>query len=523
MPPLKLRPLLIFLLITWLALVVLAIHLLMSAEMTRAKHQFQHDAQSLVTDLRLKLNSNEAVLAGLSAFLQAVEQSDTGLTRKYAASVIASYPHIYMIEVARKVSQSERRQFENSLRSNWYPDFAIKDFPRIAKRENREAETATETETWPILFMYPVFPAAQAIYGVSLETVDHLSHTLAFAHANAKPVASPVFNLLEGGGAYILLQEVNRRSTPGSAADKPNFFGDTMAAMLLIKTDALLAGLQSRSGGVEMYYRAVMSVPGNPESVLFERQDRQSGVLDRLLLPVFQLDASIDTPAQPTVIHFSQQLLWADILTLGNLVVFVLLGASLMAAPWLAVRHFQGLDKADREHERAAYLATHDTLTGLPNRFLFVDRFERAYQNWQRNGTAFALVMLDLDWFKEVNDQHGHDVGDEVLKACGARLQQLLRANDTVARYGGDEFMAILSEVASVDAASLIGEKIRAMIATPIETRVGPLQLSCSIGISICPLHGVALDVLRNMADQAMYESKRRGRNSFTVATHQTA
>ena len=145
------------------------------------------------------------------------------------------------------------------------------------------------------------------------------------------------------------------------------------------------------------------------------------------------------------------------------------------------------------------------------------DRFDQIYQNWKRNGTPFALALIDLDGFKKVNDQHGHDVGDEVLKAVASRFTGVLRSTDTITRYGGDEFIALFVNVSNTDEGKQIGQKMLVAAARPIETTAGTMRINCSIGISICPIHGQSLDTLRNMADQAMYHSKQRGGNEVSA------
>nr|WP_321242207.1 sensor domain-containing diguanylate cyclase [uncultured Tolumonas sp.] len=510
------RMLLIVIIAAWFGLVALAVHFLINEQIGQLHHEFDDEAKSMLTDVQIKLNNNIAVLTGLSAFLQTVEQSDTTLTTKFTESIATSYPYIYMIEVARKVSLTERHHLEQVLQKAWRPNFSIKRFSDVTRRKSVEVESSTET--WPVLFMYPDLPQAQSIYGVALESVDFLTYTLASAHKSGKPTASPMFTLYEGGSAYILLQEVNRPSNRlNFSADGPNFFGNSMAAMLVIKTDSLFINQQKPTQEINFKYRANMPVPGKSQNFIFEHKDRVSGLFDRLFLPVFQLDSEIHNPSQPMLLTFSKQMLWSDLLTPTNILLMGLLGFSLVAITWITLRHFQELERSKQQHEYAAYLATHDVLTGLPNRFLFTDRYEQAFNNWQRSNSSFALAMLDLDKFKNINDQYGHDVGDEVLKITATRINHELRPNDTVARYGGDEFVALLTNISDTKDSRLIGERILSAVSEPIPTAVGLLNISCSIGISICPEHGESIDALRKSADQALYSSKQLGRNRVYI------
>jgi diguanylate cyclase (GGDEF)-like protein len=350
---------------------------------------------------------------------------------------------------------------------------------------------------------------------VRLETVDYLSRTMALAHRNIKPVVSPVFNMYEGNGAYILLKEVSR--TARKSGSELNFFGDTMMAMLLIKTEALIPTRSKEGDHQEISFWASIMAPGHSQSLLFERNTPAAGSLDQLLLPRFTRQLRIDNTSQPIQMTFERQLQWHDFLHAEKLLILLLLGTALLVVPWVTVRHYMSLDQAEIEQERSAYLATHDLLTSLPNRFLFTDRFEHAFRNWQRNGNPFALMLADIDHFKDINDRYGHDVGDQVLVACATRMADELRACDTVARHGGDEFVILLANILNTDDAENVGRKLLAAISSPIETTVGKLNVSCSIGIAICPTHGITLDLLRKQADHAMYRSKDHGRNAVSV------
>jgi len=504
---------LFFLLVAWFGVIAFALHMLLSSEINRWKIHFDEDVRTVVSDVKQKLDTNEAVLAGFSAFLQAVDRSDTDSTIKYAAAVASAYPHIYMIEVARKVALSEQRDLEASLRRGWRADFLLKDFARITKHPAQDDDK--KAATWPILFMYPSLPESQAIYGVRLESVDFLSRSVALAQKNTRPVVSPVFKMYEGGEAYILLQEVSRPSSKSSS--DMNFFGNTMMALLLIKTQALMPKRINLGKQEYLHVSATLAAAGNADSLLFEQQAVEHGKIDRLFLPNFTRRLTIENFSQPTVMVFDRQLRWADLLSRDIIPMLVLLGGALVLVPWVTVRHYLALDRAAIEHKRSAYLATHDLLTNLPNRFLFMDRFEQAFRLWQRNGNSFALLLIDLDRFKEINDSHGHEVGDQVLIGCSQRMASQLRACDTVARHGGDEFVILLGNILNSEDAKSVGEKILAAFAEPIETSAGPLQVSCSIGISICPLHGESLDILRKSADRAMYLSKEQGRNTVSV------
>lgn len=153
-------------------------------------------------------------------------------------------------------------------------------------------------------------------------------------------------------------------------------------------------------------------------------------------------------------------------------------------------------------------LAHQDGLTGLPNRILFFDRLGHVHRNAQRYQRAYALLYLDLNGFKGINDRYGHAAGDEVLIAVARRLGQRIRGSDTVARIGGDELAVLLSEFTGTDAIRALGHELIALIEQPIPLAEVEVSLGASIGAAAYPIHGDTPDALLRGADQAMYQAK---------------
>lgn len=161
------------------------------------------------------------------------------------------------------------------------------------------------------------------------------------------------------------------------------------------------------------------------------------------------------------------------------------------------------------------YQAHHDALTGLPNRILFNDRLVQSIEKAKRNNTKIALLFIDLDHFKEVNDSLGHDIGDEILKEVTHRLSKTIRDEDTVARLGGDEFTVILEELIQGQDVSSVATKILKSLAKSMNVNDNILYVSSSIGVSIYPDDGTSAQDLLKYADSAMYKAKDEGRNNF--------
>lgn len=187
-------------------------------------------------------------------------------------------------------------------------------------------------------------------------------------------------------------------------------------------------------------------------------------------------------------------------------------GVELVRTIRRAMERNRVLAEVDRLREEQYFLATHDGLTGLPNRQLFMERAQRLLNPAQRHGGIFALGNLDLDGLKAVNDQHGHAVGDSLLRRVGRALLDAMRDTDTVARMGGDEFLFLLSPLDTPELATRVVARLRETIGAIRELDGHPIRISASVGLAFYPQDARTLDELMTHADRAMYTAKREGR-----------
>lgn len=176
---------------------------------------------------------------------------------------------------------------------------------------------------------------------------------------------------------------------------------------------------------------------------------------------------------------------------------------------------FSDISPIKEAQERLQYLAHHDSLTGVPNRLLFDARLEHALQRAKRYGHRVGLLCFDLDHFKVINDTLGHKAGDVVLRTIAQRLRDSIRADDTVARMGGDEFVIILDEIARPEDAGLLADKMQLLVADPVSIQHHEIVTSASIGISIYPDDAQDSQSLCQTADAALYLAKQRGRANY--------
>lgn len=181
------------------------------------------------------------------------------------------------------------------------------------------------------------------------------------------------------------------------------------------------------------------------------------------------------------------------------------------------------ITERQRDDERLRHLAFHDPLTDLPNRALLLDRLNQLLVRAEREGRALALLYLDLDGFKGVNDSLGHSAGDELLREAARRLLQLVRRSDTVARLGGDEFVILMDNPSHLSEVEQVAQRVVDALASPFDLKGAPANISASVGITLTSGMNVDGEHLLHQADQALYAAKQAGKNTYRLGNNDTA
>ena len=206
--------------------------------------------------------------------------------------------------------------------------------------------------------------------------------------------------------------------------------------------------------------------------------------------------------------------------TIAAITVIILVGTLLLSVfdARAAIQAAHMAKSLQAANEELRHMTLHDALTGLPNRLLVEDRIGQALAHARRTGVSCAVLFVDLDRFKNVNDSLGHFAGDELLRAVAARLLEVVRSEDTVSRLGGDEFVILLKELAAPEDAAAVAAKLVEALNRPFRVLNREIFITPSVGISIFPQHGEEAQALITSADAAMYSAKRAGRNNIQIS-----
>lgn len=447
----------------WFGLALLLGMLVFSGQLRQAEDAFRARAATIFRDVESRLIANESVLDGAAAFLRAVDPTDRDGLEAYAAQVLGRFPHVYRLGLLRRSSPVD----------------------------------ATEGFQLTPILVVPTESGASDGLGADVDTVAALRAAAERSLRASRPSASELFALRDGALAYMLFQPV---------LDPDHSGFEALLISLLIRVADLLPTSDSLSG-LELRLQSAHE-DGDRSPVWLSASDVSAGALERALFPVLQQRAIFGTEAQPFALTVRQQLGWWVIDPL------VAVSFALAAGSALIVAVVYGRARSLREDERRAceqrlyHMANYDSLTGLPNRNLYKDRLQQALARARRRNRAVALLFLDLDGFKAVNDTAGHEAGDRLLKMVADRLRGLVREQDTVARLAGDEFVVLLEDVKERGDAERVLQQLRDVFIEPFEIGEFRFMITASIGLALYPEDAEDGASLLRRADERMYMVK---------------
>ena len=495
----------------WLVVTLSLTALTVTLDITRARDRFKERGENLYAHVLDVVNVNDSILEGFAALLGGMTELDVGRVRQYTKQVLDRYPHIYMFEVAERVSREERQAFTKYQRRYSHSGFEFRTFDYEGDRKWKPV--GDKPYYYPIVFVEPLTPQSKQLLGLDLDSPAFLRQSLYESAKNGGPAATHPFQLIEGDWAYLMHRPVEPLDGRATAPKGPVVLPQRYA-LLVIKARTLLPERLNLDREIELLLYDHDFDATDSRGHLVHILPPAAGPLERSLFPSLKFVKSIENRAQPLTLSISEQLGWGQLSwTILGAIWFTSLLWFVVLAAYARAHHQMEMRRLESEN-KLFYLANFDTLTGLSNRSHLMDRMYHAQYHADRYNKRLGVIFLDLDGFKGINDNYGHDIGDEVLKTIAQRLRGAVRRDDTVARLGGDEFVVLIEDVSSGQEVAGVLHKLKDAITQPIRVDHMDLRVGASLGAAIYPDDGKELNELLNLADSAMYRDKQQRRTA---------
>lgn len=494
----------------WLLLTLVGLTYVVHESAETVEEEARREADRIADELHEQLLQQETVLNAYATFLAVLPVDNLAAATRFAAAMHDSYPHVYMLEIARRVNRADRQAFEAAMATNHRPGFAIRSF--AYDRGRTWVPVGDKAATYPIVALYPQLPEADNIIGLDLDSAPHLRAALVAAEQSQRAVASTVFNLVEGDSAYVMMQRVPRDQ---AGSDGRSLLGGHLLALLVVRTAHLAPTT------IDPRYRISARIQGmeGPTGSLIERSATASTALEQRLLPRQQITIADLGSAPRVAVTVERQMRWQDVSHAGLVLSLAISVAGLGLLLTYLGGARQALSTDSRQMEAITRLALHDPLTGLANRVLLIDRINQSLLIARRQGHGSAVLAINFDRFQEINAQHGHMAGDQILREAAQRLEESLRAADTAACLGRDDFVAVFAAVNHADEARLLAVKTLAALSRPYLIGSQTVHLRAFVGVSIFPEHGGDPDTLLRRADQAACDARQAGWTDILFAS----
>jgi diguanylate cyclase (GGDEF)-like protein len=502
-----------------IALTAAVAYMVSLSEERNAKLTFDVAADNRSRVLQAGLNEYLTKLGAVQAMFNSV---DDQVTRRefenYANALLKFSPSIQTLSWLPRVGADDRAAFERSAASEGLADYHI---------TNRAVDGSFfvaphQDEYFPVL--YSTVPKSSPLYGLDMSPYPKTRQQMDYARDNATLGFYQLPSLASAAGVqhgFVYLLPIYRQGQPNSTAEdrRRNLIGFASGAMVTAKMIDAVLSTQSAPQDIEFYFFSPHSGPDDlplyaqPSTLMTPLGLRPRGQLTKGLNWTQDIVAVgrpwltvVAVPMPGGILEGRYDRTW----------IVLIAGLSLTAGVaiylWGVARHTLNLSEANKT---ISELAETDTLTGLANRRVFTERLEAAFAAAKRGATAFAVLYFDLDHFKDVNDTLGHALGDALLRAVTERVRSVLRPDDVVARFGGDEFAVLPHNMADADAAATLAARICGVLAAPFMIEGNEIHISSSIGISLYDRDIIEPEAMMIQADLALYRAKQDGRNCF--------
>jgi diguanylate cyclase (GGDEF)-like protein len=489
----------------WLVLMLILSSIVIGSDIGTAKTNFNNKTTALYNTVHDLVKINETVVEGFAATISAAGSHDWKKIREYAKQMNARYSHIFMFEITEKVKHKNKEKFERYLQKNVYKNFKIRAF---TYETNRQWQDTVKKEFYmPITFMEPFLPGSEKILGLDVSSNAFLMSSLQKAIETHAAISTMPFTLIEGDLAYLIYKPIIKYGINPSDHDHCHNLENSYA-ILVILTKSLFKNKLSVTP--EYYINLFHSDFSSDDKAgtLFKQQGAEPSSLESLLLPKLSFYQNLDNQSQPFILNIEQQLGW-KVLSFWLLSIIWMAGivSFFVMLHYAKVYHQVSLLRL-KETENLFYLANHDELTGLANRNLLLDRLKHALTQAKRSKTQLAILFMDLNKFKPINDVYGHAAGDQLLRDTSNRLLSCIRTGDTLSRRSGDEFILILENIKDQEKINTVVKKIKFAFEKPFSVGREQLNMSISIGTAIYPTDGKTEEELLQLADNRMYLDK---------------
>lgn len=489
----------------WLLLSVLIALSFASRAILAAQQQFNVVAQKVSEQISHTLLANETALDSYATFSLVSGSRDNAIDRFYTRQLLSHYPQIVSFQRLEKVPLGQQDAFIKSMRARYGSNLSLHAYGSMAKPAT--TDLYNEKNYFPIAFIEPLVPAQANLLGADITSSPSLKEALLEVIRKGGVATSSPLSLIDGTYGYTMIRAVEDfASKQALQAHVPEHY-----VMTFIRSDFFKPASGSLPGGMKVKLFCVKDNAINGHVPLMSFGNTAVSGVEKLLFPELHFSGSLGSDAQPMRLLVTWQLGWAQIGAYDwSMIIFLsVLIFALITVSMLSYVRFSNSRQA--KENRLFYLANHDRLTGLANRNLFYDRLQHAISRQHRSGKRMAVLFLDMDRFKPVNDTYGHVVGDRVLQLIASRIKTALRGEDTVARLGGDEFSILLEDIDSTREVDKVVARLKDSIQHPYEIETYVIQLGVSIGIAYYPEDGTLIEELLAVADRKMYGDKNDG------------
>jgi|GEM_PF-5172590 len=404
----------------------------------------------------------------------------------YVDDIVKEQPSIFALEVMQRVKHANLDSFIEKKKQT-DSDFRIKTFDYTERRWKSGLDTFVH---YPIIFAEPQPPVNKDVIGLDIANIPFLAPVIEKAYKTKTTVWTHPFKLVEGYLGFLIFTPI------------PNY--PDLIVSIVINADAIKRPerllLASNNRGIQVKVSNLAWSHHESGGKIIDMSTKKTSALEKRLLPSFRYTNTLKSYEMISV-ELERQVTWHDLRLDILALTLIMTGIS----SW-------GLYKYLRNYH-LRWMANHDALTNLPNRMLMMDRLEQALLSSQRSGEYGAVLFIDMNKFKQLNDNHGHHHGDLLLIEVAQRLKSMFREADTVARQGGDEFMVIMSEIGVMrEDAERNLEQLKNILNEKLSKpyQLEDLLYQCSASIGSTLFHGNALspDEVMATADKAMYEVK---------------